>query len=140
MNTVVAEHLRLTWDDCAPKTRAVHVGISGRHRDPVKILAASSSTVFVRFLTGELREVHPADLARDPKPQNTITTHSTNAIGNARVEVETYRSPETLTEPAQPTVHGVYVECSEVLELERAREMRDALICAVRDLERLQGN
>lgn len=102
MSTVCAENLRLTWNDCAPQTSAVHVGISGRHRDPVQIIAATSSTVFVRFHNGQLREVHPADLARDPE-RGTIASHSE-------------------------------------IELEQARAMCDALICAVRDLERLTGN
>lgn len=139
MSTVCLEALRLTRAECEPTSHAVHVGISGRHRDPVQIIAAASATVFVRFVSGELREVHPADLARDPQ-RSTRTTHSAVTIGNAVVDVETYDHPATLTEPALPAVHGVYVECSEVLELEKARAMRDALICAVRDLERLTGN
>lgn len=139
MSTVVAEHLRLKHTDCAPRVSAVHVGISGRHRQPVTVVWPTVSGVLVRFLgDGTLRHVHPTDLARDPQP--TITTHSTVSISNAVVEVETYEQPATLTEPARPAIHGVDVESREVLDLEQAREMRDALICAVRELERLQRN
>lgn len=139
MNAVVAEHLRLRHADCAPRTSAVHVGISGRHRQPVTVIWPTVSGVLVRFVgDGTMRHVHPTDLARAPQP--TITTHSTVSISNAVVEVETYEQPATLTEPARPALHGVAVESREVLGLEQAREMRDALICAVRELERLNGN
>lgn len=139
MNAVVAEHLRLKHTDCAPRTSAVHVGISGRHRQPVTVVWPTARGVLVRFVgDGTLRHVHPTDLARDPRPA--ITTHSTVSISNAVVEVETYEQPATLTEPARPAIHGVAVESREVLDLEQAREMRDALICAVRELERLQGH
>lgn len=139
MSTVVAEHLRLKHADCAPRTSAVHVGISGRHRQPVTVVWPTVSGVLVRFVgDGTFRHVHPTDLARDPRPA--ITTHSTVSISNAAIEVETYEQPATLTEPARPAAHGVAVESREVLDLEQAREMRDALICAVRELEHLQGN
>ncbi|MET4049931.1 MULTISPECIES: hypothetical protein [unclassified Rhodococcus (in: high G+C Gram-positive bacteria)] len=61
---VVAESLRLTTAECAPRLRVVYVGISGRHRTPCTVLELRGVLVAVCWADGGIETVHPSNLTR----------------------------------------------------------------------------